>query len=128
MSDRSLPGKHETPAEASRRGWVAAGLVVVIGLGFAGCIALTSMGGDDDYDMNNEYEAVSQCEARVEKLLKAPSTAQFDSSATGSGTWTVTGTVDAENSFGASVRSSYGCTVVMNNDEGTATTTVDYFE
>lgn len=128
MSDRSLPGKHETPAEASRRGWIAAGLVVAIGLGFAGCIALTSRGGGDDYDMNNEYEAVSQCEARVEKLLKAPSTAQFDSSATGSGTWTVTGTVDAENSFGATVRSSYGCTVVMNNDEGTATTTVDYFE
>lgn len=97
--------------------------IVVLGIMFSSCMS----GGDDKYDMNNKHEAISQCEARIEKLLKAPSTAEFASEATGSGTWTVTGTVDAENSFGAMIRASYQCTVVMNDDE-TATTTVDHFD
>lgn len=69
---------------------------------------------------------MAQCESRIESLLKAPSTAEFDSQATGSGTWTVTGTVVAENSFGAMVRSSYQCTVVIDGDR--AFTSVDFLE
>ena len=46
--------------------------------------------------------------------------------ATGYGTWTVTGTVDAENSFGATVRSSFQCTVVITGD--TARTTINKFD
>lgn len=98
--------------------------IIVLALGFNSC----SSNGGDEYDMNNEREAAAQCEARIEKLLKSPATADFASTATGSGTWTVTGTVDAENSFGATVRATYQCTVVMHEDEGTATTTVDSFD
>lgn len=84
-----------------------------------------SNGGSPTSD--NKYEAIAQCEARVEKLLKAPSTADFSSTATGAGSsWSVTGTVDAENSFGAKLRSSYGCSVTINGD--TVTTSIDYFE
>lgn len=83
---------------------------------------------EDKYDMNNEREAISQCEARVEKLLKSPSTAEFESNVTGNGTWTVIGTVDAQNAFGAMVRANFQCTVVMNSGEGTATTTIDSFD
>ena len=127
MSDRSLPGVHETPEQARRRGWIGFAIGTAILLGVAGCMAAVSTrsGG---YDMNNPAEAISQCEARIEKLLKSPSTASFDSEATGSGEWHVTGTVDSENGFGAMVRSMYSCTVVMDNDAGTATTTVDYLE
>jgi len=82
--------------------------------------------GGSRYDSNNAYEAVSQCESRIEGMLKSPATARFDSKATGSGTWTVNGTVDSENSFGATVRSSYQCTVVINGDR--ATTTVNWLE
>lgn len=99
--------------------------IIVLGMLFNSCMS----GSDDDaYDMNTKYEAAAQCEARIEKLLKAPSTAKFDSTATGSRTWTVTGTVDAENNFGAMIRANYQCTVVMNADGETATTTVDSFD
>lgn len=103
------------------------GIAVVLFL-FVGCVNLVSSAGEgDDYESDNQYEAIAQCEARIERLLKAPATADFNSSARGGGTWTVTGTVDAENSFGANVRANYECTVVDNGD-GTLTTSVDTFE
>jgi hypothetical protein len=101
---------------------VALGFLAVV----VGFTALTSGGNDDsDYDSNNKYEAVAQCEARIENSLKSPETAEFDTDATGSGTWKVAGTVDSENGFGAQVRSDFECTVVMNSDS-TATTTVNF--
>lgn len=101
---------------------IVVGLVVVIG--FAGCVA----GSINSDKQHPEEESIAQCEARIGRLLKAPSTADYASTTEGAGadTWKVTGTVDAENSFGAKVRAEYGCTVVM-NDNSTATTTVDYF-
>lgn len=126
MSDRSLPGKHETPEQEKRRGWIGFGIGAAILLGVAGCMAAVS--ANNQYDMNNPAEAVEQCEARIEKMLKSPSTAEFASKATGSGEWQVTGTVDSENGFGAKVRSTYSCTVVIDSDRGSATTTVDYLE
>ena len=103
------------------------GVIVAVVLLFAGCTAVT-VANQEPYDANNEYEAIAQCEPRVEGMLKAPSTAEFNSNASTSGSrvWTVTGTVDAENSFGAMVRSSYGCTVTIG--DGDANTTVDYFK
>lgn len=100
-------------------------MLVVIIWTFVSCLSPKEK---EKYDMNNKYEASSQCEVRIEKLLKAPSTAKFNSDATGYGTWTVTGTVDAENSFGAMIRANYQCTVVMNSENGTATTKIDSFD
>lgn len=55
------------------------------------------------------------CHNRVESALKAPSTAQFSSTVSKHNTreddFLVEGTVDAENSFGAMVRSSFQCVV-----------------
>lgn len=99
---------------------------IMIPIAVVGIMIVGALNGGGNYDSDNKYEAIAQCEARVKDLLKAPSTAQFSSDATGSGTWKVTGTVDAENSFGATLRSTYGCTVVINGDR--ATTTVDYFD
>lgn len=58
--------------------------------------------------------AATECRERVEARLKAPSTADFQSSSTrelGStgDRWEVTGVVDAENSFGGTVRLTYKC-------------------
>ncbi|SDG21058.1 hypothetical protein [Microbacterium sp. 77mftsu3.1] len=93
-------------------------LVAVVVFGITGA---NSGGGSRD-----SAEAIAQCENRIERLLKSPSTARFNSSASGSGTLKVTGTVDSENGFGAMIRSSFGCTVVLNEETNTATTTVDY--
>jgi hypothetical protein len=62
--------------------------------------------GSSSSSSDNKYEAIAQCEARIGNLLKAPSTADYNSDASGSGAgpWKVTGKVDAENSFGAKVR------------------------
>lgn len=80
---------------------------------------------DDAYDPNNQYEAIAQCEARIKEQLKSPSTAKFDSTATGAGTWTVTGTVDSENGFGAMLRSDYQCSVRVNGPDSISTR-IDY--
>jgi hypothetical protein len=51
------------------------------------------------------------------KKLKAPSTAEFSgTTATGGGPWTVTGQVDSQNSFGAMIRSPFGCTVTITGE------------
>ena len=130
-SSRTPPGI-QAPGGASKTGcgkgclYVLGGFVVLVGISAA--IGFGSAGDSDDApSMNNSYEAIAQCEARIDKLLKAPATADYNTDATGSGAgpWTVTGTVDAENSFGANVRADYGCTVTMQGDM--ATTAVDYF-
>lgn len=97
------------------------GCLVIVGaiilIGVIGAI-VGAVGGSKQkpYDPNWSGEAIAQCEDLVKENLKAPSTAEFDTSATGDGTWTVTGTVDAENSFGAMLRSEFQCTVVVSGD------------
>ncbi|WP_300265884.1 hypothetical protein [Microbacterium sp.] len=123
--DNLLPGL-QSRKPSNLGPWVAGvlGGIVIIG----GIIMMLTLGGDDEYNPDNASEAISQCEGEIEEKLKAPSTAEFDSTATGSGTWTVVGTVDAENSFGAKLRSSYQCTVVIDVEAGSARVTIDSFE
>lgn len=113
----------KNPKSNTRYAFGCLGLVLVPLAVVAACTAIYAT-NSDGYDIDNSREAVAQCEARIEKLLKAPSTAEFDSVSEGSGTWTVTGTVDSQNSFGAMIRNDYECTVVMGDE--TATTTIEY--
>ncbi|WP_159599305.1 DUF2510 domain-containing protein [Agromyces humi] len=71
---------------------------------------------------NNEFAAILACEDAVKQNLKAPATADFESSARGRSPWIVTGYVDADNAFGALVRSQYTCEVKISG--GTAHTTI----
>ena len=115
-------GKPSNPVQGCL---IGCGVLVLIPLVFV-IIAVASSDGSSSSN-SGQYEAIAQCEARIENLLKAPATADFETSATGSGsTWTVSGSVDAENSFGALIRSTFQCTVVLQGDS--ATTTVDSFE
>jgi hypothetical protein len=89
---------------------VLIGVVIVLPLI---AVIFSAQGGDEPYNPDNSFEARSQCEDLVRESLKAPSTADFgelNASRTG-GEWIVTGTVDAENSFGAMLRSDFQCTV-----------------
>ncbi len=63
-------------------------------------------------------EAEAQCEDFVKARLKSPATAEFsdETTAGGGARWTITGVVDAENSFGAKVRSNYVCIVTDQGD------------
>ncbi len=125
MSDRTPPGIHDDGMSKKRpgRNYGCLALIVAPILLIGACTAISAM-NRKPYDPDNPREAVAQCEAAVEDRLKAPSTASFDLAATGSGTWTVTGTVDAENGFGATVRNAVRCTVIV-NDDGTLRVRVD---
>jgi hypothetical protein len=70
-----------------------------------------------------EADAIAACEASITDMLKSPGSAEFDTSASEvSSSWTVTGTVDSQNGFGALLRSEFRCYV-----DG-ETTTVDYLK
>jgi len=78
--------------------------------------AACASGASDDTPSKYEVQAV--CEEWVKKQLKAPGTAKFSDHATSGGpiSWTVTGSVDAENSFGALLRSSWTCDIRLDGD------------
>lgn len=95
--DRKLTGRHW----AIIGGVGVAAFVIVLALMFAG-------GGG-----NEQRDVTTACEQAVKARLKAPASADFDTSATESSPdrWTVSGSVDAQNSFGAKIRSSFSCRV-----------------
>ena len=70
-------------------------------------------GGEDCDDYGHDrFQAWVDAKHVVEKRLKAPSTAEFCDFSDGSvsqddNTWTVRGTVDAQNGFGAYIRADY---------------------
>ncbi|GAB3166596.1 hypothetical protein GCM10027059_25780 [Myceligenerans halotolerans] len=78
---------------------------------------LLAMSGvwDDDGDWEpTSSQAAEICEEWVSEKLKSPSTADFSEereSSTGTDSWTITGLVDAQNSFGAMIRAEWRCDV-----------------
>ena len=57
-------------------------------------------------------EAKLQCRAAITSLLRSPRSANFnddDATSPSKGVYQVRGTVDAQNAFGAEVRSTFGC-------------------
>jgi hypothetical protein len=66
-----------------------------------------------------------RCEDFVKEKLKAPSTADFGGqsvSGNGSGPWKVTGWVDAQNSFGAKIRTGWTCDIRLDGTTWRGTT------
>ncbi len=66
----------------------------------------------------DKIEALTHAQLYIEKQLKSPSTAEFESGADGvtkvnDTTFIVIGTVDSQNSFGAMLRSNYSCKVIF---------------
>ena len=80
---------------------------------FAVVLVWSAASGNDTGENGSPAFAEVACENLVKSRLKAPSTADFSGTeaARGSaaGEWIVTGIVDAENSFGGTVRNSFTC-------------------
>jgi len=95
--------------------WGAAivGVLLLCCIGFA--IKQTS-NSDPEADRSNA--AVAQCESAIKDQLKAPSTADFSDEryTDNDPSWLVTGNVDAENSFGAKIRSFFRCELTRDGD------------
>lgn len=97
----------------SMRGSVALACLVAVAA-LSGCGSIPENGGG----------VRVACEELVKQQLKAPGTADFGGveydpppAGEGDGTWTATGYVDAENGFGANIRTNWTCTVDV-SDEG----------
>lgn len=118
MSDRDLPGiQPDKPAggKSSNRGCLFLFLVPILII-----VAIYTFTPKDS-SRTDGYLAESACEDAVRNQLRSPSTAKFDSSHSGSGSsFSVTGSVDAENGFGATVRAYYSCSVTVSGGEAVA--------
>lgn len=90
---------------------------MLLGLLVAGVIALcvsVAIGGNDDAAADPSGDAKRVCvDEFVPKRLKAPASAEFSrvTVASSGDVYTVTGSVDAQNTFGATIRSSFTCVV-----------------
>jgi hypothetical protein len=67
-------------------------------------------------------DAIYACEKFVKDGLKAPATAKFSNERANkvsaeTGTWSVAGSVDSENSFGVPIRNSFTCNVRPRGDK-----------
>lgn len=103
-----------TPAKSSSRGFrvlaVAAVVLIVLALLWS-CFSGSASEPETVSPEVARVQAIRGCEDRVQEGLRSPGTAEFgDSQARqGAGSWTVTGHVDAQNGFGATVRSDFTC-------------------
>lgn len=86
-------------------------VVVLVG------VVLAAMWTSARSDSGNAGEAVAQCEGFADQRLKSPASADYDLGAVESdGRWTVTGTVDSQNSFGAMIRNDVECVIELDDN------------
>ena len=95
---------------------VGLGCLLTAVLLIGGCGALIAVGGDDD-DASGQVKVA--CRDWVRDRLKSPSSAKFSGeSVRRSGTsYTVTGAVDSQNSFGAMIRNDFTCETTNSGGE-----------
>ncbi|EYR62157.1 hypothetical protein N866_11165 [Actinotalea ferrariae CF5-4] len=93
------------------------GVLVAVLVGSFACSVLAG-GGNDGPEPPTDFEARAQCETWLLDQLRAPSTADFsDVEVTGGpASWEVEGSVDAENGFGAMLRSRWTCDIRLDGD------------
>lgn len=101
----------EKPQKTSTTAKVVIGIIIAIPiLCFGSCTWMLNLGKDAG---PTEGGAIVACREAVRSMLKSPSSAQFSketATPTGDTTFEVYGIVDAENSFGASLRHGFTCT------------------
>lgn len=109
--------EHQEPVQggASSSGCLKPALILIVlaaivFMAFASC-------KPSSRPVDNGRAAQSACEEWVKDQLKAPSTAVVGGvERSGSGPWTVIGWVDAQNSFGAMIRTRWTCSVRLEGD------------
>ncbi len=97
------------------------GVLMVLGLIAGQCSGWSGSSGDGSVAVTR-FMAVSICEDAVKNRLRAPATAQFPDPLAipeSGNRWRVQGAVDAQNAFGALVRSDYECHAWLDADGDT---------
>ena len=111
MSDNASGGVGDQPAKKKSDAFGCLGAFALVALVAVGCSALGSKESPD----GDEVGAYVVCQQWVEEQLRSPSTADFPTTNTADITqagkvWTVRSYVDAQNGFGATVRTPFVCT------------------
>ena len=92
--------------DARLAGRILLGIVLLPVLGIGGCTAALILAPKDTTG-STEAAAIAQCHTAVRSQLKAPATAKFGGEAFTAGK--VVGYVDAQNGYGAQIRTRYVC-------------------
>ena len=108
----------DAPTPTAQDQHMAAGCLAMAGFGFVVLLAMMCSGGDGGRELEHDGDwAAIMCQRFVRNRLKAPSTAKFQPSRnatsrkTGDARYVVTSYVDAQNSFGATLRSTWMCDI-----------------
>jgi hypothetical protein len=104
--------------QAGDRGMRLGGVALVVFV--IGVAVFSRLGGDAGAEGPSDAGAIDVCHQAVEAQLKAPGTAEFGGDNTVAETsrrYQVDGHVDAENSFGATLRLDWTCEAVWSLDE-----------
>lgn len=88
---------------------------IIGGAIFLALIAICTVGSLNPGRTPDGLDAEKACQNFVRDRLKSPASAHFSGLARsgGGGSWTIAGDVDADNSFGAPVRSHFTCRVQL---------------
>jgi len=96
--------------------------IILALVGLLVILLLIANGIDEKKPPDYRYEAFVQCQLAVSGVLKAPKTADFQPYGSsyvkdeGSNKFTVRVAVDAENSFGAMIRTNFECKLTRDGD------------
>jgi hypothetical protein len=129
----ALSGDNSATKTANANKKAGIGCLVLFLLVGGGCAAMVALGGDDNSSVTSDggqevsearFGAFDVCKEFVGDRLKAPGSAtwrnptgdQVSYVGDGVGPITVSASVDAQNSFGAEVRTDYSCTVTRVGD------------
>ena len=112
---RAAPRRHLHPAV-----WAAIGATVALLLA-GGAYLLTRP--SPAHAPSREQQVIGACEDAIRAQLKSPATAKFtgETAAGADPTWTIYGAVDAQNGFGALIRSSLQCTIQVDGGQMSVT-------
>lgn len=117
--DKSNPyNKNVQPSNPNKKAAIVLVFFFFIAIFF---VIKCSFSGEEKVDSKNKHEkfdALVQVQDYVKSKLKAPSTTEFEGGTEGvtkinDTTFTVIGTVDSQNSFGAMLRANYSCKIIF---------------
>ncbi len=122
--DSPPSGEGLASPEGTRKLWVFGGIGVAAAVVILAAVANLASGGNGGGNRDDETtSATTACRSAVLSMLKAPSTASVSAVRTEvrkqDGAIRLTGFVDAENSFGARLRSTWVCVYLNGRAEAT---------
>ena len=110
INSRNVSEEEFVAAKNAFRNFVAVSIAITVVCSVAMSVAVTSAFESSKSSGDNDYSIYSTAESAVKSQLKAPSSAKFSNRQivqSSSNTWIVTGTVEAQNSFGVYLSNTY---------------------